>query len=98
MTKTSPLAAMADVVLPLCAGPEISVAATKSYIASLAGIAAIVAAWRGDADLQTLAALPAQLDAAFQLDWSPLAAGLVEARTSSSSRAVLVWPSRRKQR
>jgi glucosamine--fructose-6-phosphate aminotransferase (isomerizing) len=97
--ETSPLAAMADVVLPLCAGPEISVAATKSYIASLAGIAAIVAAWRGDADLQTaLAALPAQLDAAFQLDWSPLAAGLVEARTSSSSRAVLVWPSRRKRR
>lgn len=79
--ETSPLAAMADVVLPLCAGPEISVAATKSYIASLAGIAAIVAAWRGDADLQTaLAALPAQLDAAFQLDWSPLAAGLVEAQ------------------
>src|SRR5437588_3699078 len=34
--EDSPLAAIADVVLPLCAGPERSVAATKSFIASLA--------------------------------------------------------------
>jgi glutamine---fructose-6-phosphate transaminase (isomerizing) len=78
--ESSPLAGLADVVLALCAGPERSVAATKSYITSLAGIAALVAAWRQDAGLeQAVAALPAQLDAAFTLDWSPLAAGLVEA-------------------
>ncbi len=35
---SSPLAEIADVTLPLMAGPELSVAATKSYIASLAGI------------------------------------------------------------
>lgn len=78
--EASPLAALADVVLPLCAGPEHSVAATKSYITSLAGIAALVAAWRQDAGLeQAIWALPSQLDQAFTLDWSALAAGLVEA-------------------
>jgi glucosamine--fructose-6-phosphate aminotransferase (isomerizing) len=43
----SPLAALADEVLPLHAGPELSVAATKSYIAALAAIAQLVAAWTG---------------------------------------------------
>ncbi len=74
----SPLAEMADVVLPLSAGPELSVAATKSYIASLAAVAALVAAWKDDATLAAdLAALPAKIDAAFALDWSPLARGLL---------------------
>lgn len=78
--ETSPLADLADVVLPLCAGAERSVAATKSYITSLAGIAALVAAWRDDADLaQALADVPDQLEKAFALDWSPLAAGLIDA-------------------
>lgn len=78
--EASPLAAMADVVLPLCAGPERSVAATKSYIASLAGIAAIVAAWRGDAAFEAdLAALAPALEAAFALDWSSLTKNLQDA-------------------
>lgn len=69
--EDSPLAQAADVVLPLSAGPELSVAATKSYIASLAGLAAIVAAWSEDAEMaQALAEMPGQLDAAFRLDWS----------------------------
>ncbi len=68
----SPLAALADVTLPLMAGPERSVAATKSYIASLVGAAALVAAWSGNAELSAaLDALPRQLAQAFQLDWSP---------------------------
>ncbi|KGB51611.1 Glutamine--fructose-6-phosphate transaminase [Sphingopyxis sp. LC81] len=68
----SPLAALADVVIPLSAGVERSVAATKSYIASLAAIAALVAAWAEDAALENaLTALPDQLAEAFALDWSP---------------------------
>lgn len=68
----SPLAALADVVIPLFAGVERSVAATKSYIASLAAIAALVAAWSEDAALENaLTALPGQLAEAFALDWSP---------------------------
>lgn len=69
--ETSPLAAMADTLLALSAGPEKSVAATKSCIAAMAGLAAIVAAWSGDAALQAaVEALPAQLDEAVRLDWS----------------------------
>ncbi|WP_260923279.1 SIS domain-containing protein [Novosphingobium sp. 9] len=57
--ETSPLAAMADVFVPLKAGPEKSVAATKSYIAALAGLAAIVAHWSEDeAMLTALNGLP----------------------------------------
>ncbi len=69
--EDSPLAALADTLLPLKAGPEKSVAATKSYIASLAGLAAIAAAWAGDDALQTaLSDLPELLKKAFNLDWS----------------------------
>lgn len=78
--ESSPLAAMADVVLPLCVGPERSVAATKSYIVSLAGIAALVAAWRDDKAFHAdVAALPDLLNTAFELDWSSLSDGLVDA-------------------
>lgn len=68
----SPLADIADIVIPLSAGVERSVAATKSYIASLAAIAALVTAWSEDAALDNaLTALPGQLADAFALDWSP---------------------------
>jgi len=43
--ESSPLAAIADVVIPLCAGTERSVAATKSFIASLAAVIDLLAAW-----------------------------------------------------
>lgn len=67
----TPLADLADVVIPLSAGPERSVAATKSYICSLSAIAALAAAWAEDGALEkALATLPAQLDQAFALDWS----------------------------
>ncbi|MBW8881791.1 MAG: SIS domain-containing protein, partial [Asticcacaulis sp.] len=63
--EDSPLAALADVLLPLKAGPETSVAATKSYICSLAGLAAIAAAWADDQALNDeLQFLPEQLDKA----------------------------------
>lgn len=69
--EDAPLADIADAVIALSAGPEKSVAATKSYIASLAAIAALVAAWTGDRDLgAALDALPAELERAFALDWS----------------------------
>lgn len=77
----SPLAALADEVLPLHAGPELSVAATKSYIAALAAIAQLVAAWTGDDDLTAaLAALPALLAQAWALDWTPAVERLKLAR------------------
>ena len=76
----SPLADLADEVLELCAGPELSVAATKSYIVSLAAIAALTAAWTRDADLKSaIAALPAQLASAAAADWSSAIPMLVDA-------------------
>lgn len=69
--ETSPLAQAADVLIPLSAGPERSVAATKSFIAALAAQAALVAAWSEDDTLTSaLTTLPENLDAAFALDWS----------------------------
>lgn len=67
----SPLAGIADEVLALNAGPELSVAATKSYLVSLVGMAAIVAAWTQDAALEAaIERLPDLLPRAFALDWS----------------------------
>jgi len=79
--EASPLAALADTLLPLRAGPEKSVAATKSYITSLAGLAAIVAGWSNDEALSDgLRQLPEQLEAAFALDWSAALPDLTAAR------------------
>ncbi len=67
----APLSAAADYAIPMLAGVERSVAATKSYLASLTAIAHLTAEWTGDANLHSdLQALPAALAAAWQLDWS----------------------------
>ena len=70
-SEDAPLAGIADVTLPLCAGVEQSVAATKTFIASLAAIVHLVAVWTEDQDLlDALQAAPALLEQAWQLDWS----------------------------
>ena len=67
----SPLAEAAERVLPLHAGEERSVAATKSFICSLAAAAALTAHWSQSDDLlQALQTLPEALEAARALDWS----------------------------
>jgi glucosamine--fructose-6-phosphate aminotransferase (isomerizing) len=67
----APLVSAADHVIPLRAGPELSVAATKSYLASLAAIARLVAAWTENSALHgALNELPALMDRAWQLDWT----------------------------
>lgn len=77
----SPLAMLADTVVPLHAGAERSVAATKSYLASLAAVLQLVAYWKNEAPLrQALDDLPLSLRAAWQMDWSPLTDGLQDAR------------------
>jgi glucosamine--fructose-6-phosphate aminotransferase (isomerizing) len=67
----SPLAHVSEIVLPMAAGIETSVAATKSFIASLAVLLRLAAGWR---DEQALAGaverLPDRLAAATELDWS----------------------------
>jgi glucosamine--fructose-6-phosphate aminotransferase (isomerizing) len=66
----SPLAAAADVVLELGVGPERSVAATKTYTASVGVVAALVCALAGasaDRELDALRAMPLTLAAAIEL-------------------------------
>jgi glucosamine--fructose-6-phosphate aminotransferase (isomerizing) len=69
--ESAPLAQLADEVLPLRAGAERSVAATKSYIASLSAIVQLVATWARDAQLsEALQQAPELLARAWELDWS----------------------------
>jgi len=77
----SPLAELVDDCIPLHAGPEKSVAATKSYLATTAAIVQLVAAWSEDAALtNALGRFPALLEDAWSLDWSALAGKLKDAR------------------
>ena len=66
----SPLARTADAVIPLHAGRETSVAATKSCIASAVALAALVAEWRNDPALREgVARLPHALAATLRHGW-----------------------------
>lgn len=71
-TVPSPLAEVSDIVLDIQAGVERSVAATKSFVASVAlGIRAFNE-WFGDRQLTTaIEALPEKIAVAQDLDWSP---------------------------
>jgi len=75
----SPLASLADHLVPLCAGIEMSVAATKSYIASLSAVLHLVASWTADRSLlDALSRSPEQLQQAWELDWSGAVPALQE--------------------
>lgn len=76
----SPLAAQCDLVLPMSAGPELSVAATKTFIATLAALLRLTAAWNGSREIDAaLARLPDRLAAACNLDWSSAVSALAQA-------------------
>jgi len=78
----SPAGNSADICLPLQAGPETSVAATKSCIASLAAGAAIAAQWLGEEGLlAAVLRLPADLRRAAETGW-PEAIALAAAAES----------------
>lgn len=77
----SPLAEAAEWSMPLHAGSERSVAATKSFIASLVAGARLVADWQNDPALKDgIAALPESLAQAAQADWSAALEVLAPAR------------------
>ncbi|MBL0925659.1 MAG: SIS domain-containing protein [Sphingomonadaceae bacterium] len=79
---SSPLAELAEIVVPLHAGPEKSVAATKSYIASLCAFAHLVADWTRHAETrEAVRLLPDTLKAAWAQDWSAGADMLNEAQS-----------------
>ena len=68
--EASPLAGACELVIPLCAGPERAVAATKSFLLAGLGFIQLAAAWTGDPGLADAAArAPDALAAAGALDW-----------------------------
>ncbi|WP_104202513.1 SIS domain-containing protein [Billgrantia saliphila] len=70
-TAESPLGAVSDLEVPLYAGNEKSVAATKSYLATLAAMAQLLGHWNRDrALLDALESLPEHLGQALAQDWS----------------------------
>jgi glutamine---fructose-6-phosphate transaminase (isomerizing) len=76
----SPLARSSDIVIPMAAGPELSVAATKTFVTSLTAWLRVVAAWAGHAELRSaIERLPDRLAAATRLDWSAAANALCAA-------------------
>lgn len=81
-TTPSALADCAAIALNIQAGPEIAVAATKSYVNSIAAGLAIIAQWSGKSELQqAVAALPETLEKALALDWSTLIEPLTTAES-----------------
>ena len=77
----STLGAVVDIAAPLHAGPETSIAATKSVLAMMAAGARLVAELSGDLELHAaLDRLPLRLERALALDWRPLSHALLEAR------------------
>lgn len=76
----SPLAAAVTHVVPLLAGPERSVAATKSVVAAMVAGAALMARLGDTALARALPALPEQLERALGQDWSAWRTSLISAR------------------
>jgi glucosamine--fructose-6-phosphate aminotransferase (isomerizing) len=78
----SPLARACEFVLPMTAGPELSIAATKTFVASLAASLRLVAQWAGRDEMAAACdRLPARLAQAAQLDWKAALAPLTAATT-----------------
>ncbi|MES5098483.1 SIS domain-containing protein [Agrobacterium sp. BA1120] len=81
-TQPSPLSDASAHAVDINAGPELAVAATKSFFNSVLAGLAILGEWTADADLQrSIQHLPEKLAEAIKLDWHELAAELGEAES-----------------
>jgi glucosamine--fructose-6-phosphate aminotransferase (isomerizing) len=66
----SPLAGVASATLPIHAGPELSVAATKTFVTSVVAVLWFLAELKGDdALVAAIRGLPRHLEAAVACDW-----------------------------
>jgi glutamine---fructose-6-phosphate transaminase (isomerizing) len=76
-TAGSPLAEASDIVVDILAGPERSVAATKTFVTSVVAGLVLLAEWTDDDKLRlALKELPSQLEAARRCDWTSLCEAL----------------------
>ncbi len=78
----SPMAAASAHCLPLRAGVEQSVAATKTFVTSVLAGLALLAEWQEDEALRAaIDTVPEAFEAALALDWSALAARMARAQS-----------------
>ncbi|KGJ04468.1 glucosamine--fructose-6-phosphate aminotransferase (isomerizing) [Paracoccus halophilus] len=78
--ENSPMARASAHCLPLQAGEEKSIAATKTFVCSVLAGLSLLAEWCDDHVLQdAIAALPEAFEQAIGLDWSPLSARMARA-------------------
>lgn len=82
-TMGSPLAEASRHAIDIAAGPELAVAATKSYVSSVLAGLILLAEWTGDAPLSAaIRALPEQFEKAVRLDWLPVLSADLKDATS----------------
>ena len=74
---TAPLARASDQTIDICAGPELSVAATKTFVTSAIAGLLLLAHWKNDNILvKSIHTLPDQLARAAQIDWPDMRAAI----------------------
>lgn len=75
-TMDSPLTAASKHAVDIAAGPELAVAATKSYVSSVLAGLVLLAEWTGDEALgAAIRALPGHFEKAVRIDWLPALSG-----------------------
>ena len=88
--KNSPLSEIADCNIDILAGPELSVAATKTFILSIVSGLLLIALWKQDSKLlKALESLPQEFENALSCDWSPLSEQICRATKDEESLYVL---------
>ena len=81
-TASSPLARASDYAIDILAGPERSVAATKTFVNSaVAGLALMAHCTNDSTLLEALARLPEHFARAIDCDWMPLAGSLPQGQS-----------------
>jgi glucosamine--fructose-6-phosphate aminotransferase (isomerizing) len=81
-TLPSPIASATSHAVDINAGPELAVAATKSFVNSIVAGLALLSEWvNNDALKAAVRALPGHFDRAVKLDWSALAQELGDAES-----------------
>ncbi|CAN7570864.1 SIS domain-containing protein [Neorhizobium sp. LjRoot104] len=81
-TLPSPIAGASNYAIDINAGPELAVAATKSFVNSIVAGLALLSEWVGDEALKAAVRdLPAHFEKAVKLDWSALANELGDAES-----------------
>ncbi|MBP2559478.1 glucosamine--fructose-6-phosphate aminotransferase (isomerizing) [Neorhizobium galegae] len=81
-TLPSPIASASNYAIDINAGPELAVAATKSFVNSIVAGLALLSEWVGDEALKAAVRdLPGHFEKAVKLDWSALANELGDAES-----------------